>query len=76
MGESFREAEHAGWMVRADSYDALFSAITSQAIPHVLTALGDLAGKGRAGCVLRPLAARPDPRRPLLFSGCCVVKYG
>lgn len=45
MAGSFREAEHAGWMARADSYDALFSAITSQAIPHVLAALGDLAGK-------------------------------
>jgi len=45
MGGSFRDAEHAGWMARGESYDALFSAITSQAIPHVLALLGDLAGK-------------------------------
>ena len=44
MAGSFREAEHAGWMARGESYDALFSAITKQAIPHVLAALGDLAG--------------------------------
>ena len=38
---SFREAEHAGWTARADSYDAAWAAVTGQAIPHILAALGD-----------------------------------
>ena len=38
---SFREAEHAGWTARADSYDAALAAVTGQAIPHILAALGD-----------------------------------
>ncbi len=43
---SFRDAEHAGWTARADSYDAALAAITGQAIPHILAALGDnLAGR-------------------------------
>jgi ubiquinone/menaquinone biosynthesis C-methylase UbiE len=43
---SFREAEQAAWTARADSYDAVFSALTGQAIPHILAALGDdLAGR-------------------------------
>ena len=43
---SFREAEHAGWTARAESYDAALAAVTGQAIPHVLAALGgDLAGR-------------------------------
>lgn len=42
---SFREAEHAGWTARADSYDAALAAVTGQAIPHILAALNDnLAG--------------------------------
>lgn len=42
---SFREAEHAGWMARAGSYDACFATITNQAIPNVLAAFGDLDGR-------------------------------
>ena len=38
---SFREAELAGWTARADSYDAALAAVTRQAIPHILVALGD-----------------------------------
>jgi ubiquinone/menaquinone biosynthesis C-methylase UbiE len=39
---SFREAEHAGWTARADSYDAALAAVTGQAIPRILAAaLGD-----------------------------------
>ncbi|MGG5823275.1 class I SAM-dependent methyltransferase [Falsiroseomonas sp. HW251] len=42
---SFRDAEYAGWTARAASYDAHFAAITSQAIPAILEAVGDLAGR-------------------------------
>jgi SAM-dependent methyltransferase len=45
MVKSFREAEHDGWVARAASYDEAFTTITNQAIPHVLAALGDVAGK-------------------------------
>lgn len=45
MAGSFREAEYAGWTARAESYDALFTAISNQAIPYILSALGDLSGK-------------------------------
>src|SRR5690349_17857958 len=38
---SFRDAEHAGWTARADSYDAAMAAVTGQAIPHILAALGE-----------------------------------
>src|SRR5271166_5567693 len=42
---SFREAEHAGWKARADSYDAHFATITNQAIPKMLSAFDELAGR-------------------------------
>ncbi len=42
---SFGEAERAGWTARAQSYDADFVLITNQAIPHVLGAIGALAGR-------------------------------
>lgn len=45
MAGSFREAEYAGWTARAESYDALFTAVSNQAIPHILSVLGDLSGK-------------------------------
>lgn len=45
MAGSFRDVELAGWMVRAESYDAFFSMITKQAIPHFLAVLGELPGK-------------------------------
>ena len=38
---SFREAEHAGWTARADSYYAALAAVTGQAIPHILAVLGN-----------------------------------
>jgi len=38
---TFREAEHAGWSTRADSYDAALATVTNQAIPHILSALAD-----------------------------------
>lgn len=44
MPGSFREAEHTGWTARAESYDALFTSITDQAIEPILSALGDLTG--------------------------------
>jgi ubiquinone/menaquinone biosynthesis C-methylase UbiE len=41
METSFRRAEHADWTTRAECYDATLAAVTAQAIPHILTALGD-----------------------------------
>jgi ubiquinone/menaquinone biosynthesis C-methylase UbiE len=46
MKASFREVEHAGWTARAESYDAALAAVTAQAIPHMLAALGDDFGTG------------------------------
>ena len=51
---SFREAEHIGWTARADSYDAVFTTITNQAIPTILAAFGDLAD-----CVLLDVCCGP-----------------
>ena len=45
MAGSFREAEHTGWTTRAESYDALFTSITDQAIEPILSLLGDLTGR-------------------------------
>ena len=45
MATSFREAEYAGWTARAESYDTLFTTISNQAIPHILSVLGDLSSK-------------------------------
>jgi SAM-dependent methyltransferase len=45
MTDPFRDAEHAGWTARADRYDRVFTPISNQAIPHMLTPLGDLRGK-------------------------------
>jgi len=41
---SFREAEHAGWTARAESY-ADFATITNQAISYILPLFGNLAGR-------------------------------
>lgn len=44
MVQSFRDAEHAGWIARAAGYDTNFTAITDQVIDPILSRLGDLSG--------------------------------
>ena len=44
MTGSFRDSELAGWTARADSYDRLFTPISDQAIPPILSRLGDVRG--------------------------------
>jgi ubiquinone/menaquinone biosynthesis C-methylase UbiE len=44
MTSSFRDAELTGWIARAESYDKLFTPISSQAIAPILTKLGDVRG--------------------------------
>lgn len=57
--QTFREAEHAGWSMRADSYDAVFVDITNQAIPHVLAAVAHAHKHGLEGCELLDLCCGP-----------------
>lgn len=45
MDKSLREIEHAAWSERAETYDALFASISTQAIRDILDSLGDLEGK-------------------------------
>jgi SAM-dependent methyltransferase len=62
---SFRQAEHAGWTARADTYDATLAVVTGQAIPHILAALGDnFAGGSLLDVCCGPghLAAAADAR--------------
>lgn len=48
--QSFRDAEHAAWSARADSYDTGFAEITNQAISPILAAVTPASGTlvGRA----------------------------
>lgn len=58
-GLSFREAEHAGWSARAESYDSVFAAITSQAIPQILAAVTPVGDEGLSGRTLLDLCCGP-----------------
>jgi ubiquinone/menaquinone biosynthesis C-methylase UbiE len=55
----FRQAEHAGWLARAESYDAAFAAITSQAIVPVLDALARRVPGGLADVALLDVCCGP-----------------
>lgn len=56
---TFREAEHAGWSARAESYDAVFVDISNQAIPHMLTAMAAAHNGDLDGCKLLDLCCGP-----------------
>lgn len=56
---TFREAEHAGWSARAESYDAVFADISNQAIPHMLTAVAAARNGGLEGCMFLDLCCGP-----------------
>jgi len=45
MDKSLREIEHTAWSQRAESYDAIFASISSQAIRDILDSLGVIEGK-------------------------------
>jgi ubiquinone/menaquinone biosynthesis C-methylase UbiE len=45
MDKSLHEIEHTAWSERAETYDALFASISTQAIRDILDSLGDLEGK-------------------------------
>ena len=41
--KTFKKLEHEGWEQRAAAYEALFTAITRQAIGPILGSLGELS---------------------------------
>ena len=43
--KTLHEIEHEAWSQRADDYDALFAAVSTQAIDGILDSLGPLQGK-------------------------------
>ncbi|MCF3934194.1 methyltransferase domain-containing protein [Acuticoccus sp. M5D2P5] len=45
MSTSFKSFERTAWTEKAANYDSLFADITAQAVPPILSAAGDLAGK-------------------------------
>lgn len=45
MARSLHEIEHEAWSQRAESYDAIFASISSQAIRDILDSLGVIEGK-------------------------------
>ena len=45
MDKSLREIEHRAWSQRAESYDAIFASISSQAIRDILDSLGVIEGQ-------------------------------
>lgn len=45
MDKSLREIEREAWSQRAETYDAVFAPISTQAIPDILDSLGEMEGK-------------------------------